>query len=76
MAQFRAEDEAHRVWMRGYFNGYVGDLEWAQEIRKNAARIVAGMEEVNTVPELKEPADSRSRNLCQKSLPEKIGELT
>ena len=56
MAQFRAEDEAHRVWMRGYFNGYVGDLEWAQEIRKNAARIVAGMEDVNTVPEFKEPA--------------------
>ncbi len=56
IAQFRAEDEAHRVWMRGYFNGYVGDLEWAQEIRKNAARIVAGMEEVNAVPELKEPA--------------------
>lgn len=56
MAQFRAEDEAHRVWMRGYFNGYVGDLEWAQEIRKNAARIVAGVEDVNAVPELKEPA--------------------
>ncbi|RKU37600.1 hypothetical protein C6496_09465 [Candidatus Poribacteria bacterium] len=56
MAQFRAEDEAHRVWMRGYFNGYVGDLEWAQEIRKNAARIVTGVEDVDTVSDLKEPA--------------------
>ncbi len=56
MTQFRAEDEAHRVWMRGYFNGYVGDLEWAQEIRKNAARIVTDMADVNAVPELKEPA--------------------
>lgn len=56
IAQFRAEDEAHRVWMRGHFNGYVGDLEWAQEIRKNAASIVADMEDVDAVPELKDPA--------------------
>ncbi len=58
IAQFRAEDEAHRVWMRGHFKGYVGDLEWAQEIRKNAARIVAGVEDVDAVHELKVPAIS------------------
>ena len=43
MAQFRAEDEAYRVWMRGHFKGYVGDLDWAQEIRKSAVGIVTDM---------------------------------
>ncbi len=51
LAQFRGENEAHRVWMRGHFNGYVGDLEWAQEIRENAANIVAGVKDGDTVPD-------------------------
>ena len=50
MAQFRAEDEANSVWMRGHFKGYVGDLEWAQEVRKNAAGIVTDIDNVDTVP--------------------------
>ena len=50
MARFRSEDEAHRVWMRGHFNGYVGDLEWAQGIRENAASIVTDIYNVDAVP--------------------------
>lgn len=50
LSQFRGENEAHRIWMRGHFKGYVGDLEWAQEIRENAANIVAGVKDVDTVP--------------------------
>ena len=50
MAQFRAEDEAYRIWMRGHFKGYVGDLEWAQNIRQNAAGIVTDIDNVDTVP--------------------------
>ena len=41
MVQFRGEDEANSVWMRGHFNGYVGDLEWSHEVRKNAVNIVS-----------------------------------
>ena len=40
MYDFR-KDDANRIWMRGQFNGYDGDLEWADEIRQNAASIVA-----------------------------------
>ena len=50
MAQFRAEDEAHRVWMRGHFKGYVGDLEWTQNVRQNAASILTDIDNVDTVP--------------------------
>ncbi len=50
MAQFRAEDETHSVWMRGHFKGYVGDLEWAQNIRQNAASIITNIDNVDTVP--------------------------
>ena len=46
LSQFRSEAEANNVWMRGYFNGYVGDLEWAQEVRENAASIVQNKETV------------------------------
>ena len=56
MAQFRSEDEANRVWMRGHFKGYVGDLEWAQEIRKNAASILTDIDNADTVPAFTEPA--------------------
>lgn len=51
LSQFRGENEAYRIWMRGHFNGYVGDLEWAQEIRENAANIVAGVKDGDTVPD-------------------------
>ena len=50
LSQFRSEAEANRVWMRGYFNGYVGDLEWAQEVRENAASIVTDADNVDSLP--------------------------
>ena len=50
LSQFRSEAEANSVWMRGYFNGYVGDLEWAQEVRENAASIVTDADRVDSLP--------------------------
>ena len=50
LSQFRSEVEANSVWMRGYFNGYVGDLEWAQEVRENAASIVTDADSVDSLP--------------------------
>lgn len=50
LSQFRSEAEANSVWMRGYFNGYVGDLEWAQEVRENAASIVTDADSVDSLP--------------------------
>ena len=55
MAQFRAEDEAHSVWMRGHFNGYVGDLEWAHNIRQNAGSIVTDIDNIDAIPAFTEP---------------------
>lgn len=49
------EKEANSVWMRGYFKGYVGDLEWAQEVKANAASIVTNADNVDIVPALTEP---------------------
>lgn len=40
LSQFRS-DWGNKVWMRGYFNGYDGDVAWADSIRQNAANIVA-----------------------------------
>ena len=40
MDQFRY-DWSHKIWMRGYFNGYDGDVAWADNIRQNAESIVA-----------------------------------
>ena len=37
--EFRS-DWSHKIWMRGYFNGYDGDVAWADNIRQNAANIV------------------------------------
>lgn len=54
LSQFR-EVEANSVWMRGYFKGYVGDLEWAQEVRANAASIVTNADTVDRAPALTEP---------------------
>ena len=51
LSQFRSEAEANSVWMRGYFNGYVGDLEWAQEVRENAASIVTDADNVDAIAE-------------------------
>ena len=56
LSQFRSETEANSVWMRGYFNGYVGDLEWAQEVRENAASIVTDADSVDIVPTFTESA--------------------
>ena len=56
LSQFRSEAEANNVWMRGYFNGYVGDLEWAQEVRENAARIVTDADSVDAFPPFTESA--------------------
>ena len=49
LSQFR-EAEANSVWMRGYFKGYVGDLEWAQEVRANAASIVTDADSIEAAP--------------------------
>ena len=35
------DDFANLVWSRGHFNGYEGEYEWGDNIRQNAARIVA-----------------------------------
>ena len=40
MSMFK-EDWANKIWMRGYFNGYDGDVAWADTIRQNAESIVA-----------------------------------
>lgn len=61
MVQFRGEDEANSVWMRGHFKGYVGDLEWAHEVRKNAVSIVSdvgGPDAVSTFTDSEVPAES------------------
>jgi len=50
MMEFR-KNEAQRVWMRGRFNGYKGDLEWANSIRQNAASIVAEADPAPAEPE-------------------------
>jgi len=42
MAEFR-KDWRNKIWMRGYFNGYDGDVDWANNIRQNAASIVAAI---------------------------------
>ena len=34
-------DFANQVWRHGYFNGYEGEYEWGDNIRQNAASIVA-----------------------------------
>ena len=54
LSQFR-EVEANSVWMRGYFKGYVGDLEWAQEVRANAASIVTDADSIDAAPAFTEP---------------------
>ena len=38
--EFRS-DWSQKIWMRGYFNGYDGDVAWADNIRQNAESIVA-----------------------------------
>ena len=53
---FEAKQRQTDVWMRGYFNGYVGDLEWAQEVRENAASIVTDADSVDAVPAFTESA--------------------
>lgn len=50
MTEFRREDDAQRVWMRGHFNGYDGDLAWADEVRQNAASIVAEATQMSLDP--------------------------
>lgn len=47
--QFRS-DWGNKVWMRGYFNGYDGDVAWADTIRQNAANIVNELVPVDTEP--------------------------
>ena len=42
MSLFRAE-WANKIWMRGYFNGYDGDVAWADTIRQSADSIVAAV---------------------------------
>ena len=46
--QFRG-DWRNKIWMRGYFNGYDGDVDWAESVRRNAANIVTELTPVDTV---------------------------
>ena len=83
LSQFR-ESEANSVWMRGYFKGYVGDLEWAQEVRENAASIVTNADNVDTVPEFTTPdtaaeptpTESAEENLNNEPEPSPFSEET
>lgn len=49
--QFRG-DWSNKIWMRGYFNGYDGDVDWAENVQRNAANIIAEFtpEDVEPVP--------------------------
>lgn len=38
--RFRS-DWRNKIWMRGYFNGYDGDVDWAESVRRDAVNIVA-----------------------------------
>ena len=49
LSQFRS-DWGNKVWMRGYFNGYDGDVAWADNIRQNAADIVVELTPVDNDP--------------------------
>ena len=53
------DDFANLVWREGYFNGNEGEYEWGDDIRQNAARIVAEPTpwDVDTSPA---PTDSAS----------------
>ena len=44
--EFRS-DWSHKIWMRGYFNGYDGDVAWADNIRQNAESIVTELTPVH-----------------------------
>lgn len=62
LSQFREEDPANSVWMRGYFNGYDGDIAWANDIRNNAVSIIAESiaADSDTVPPSTDPAGMSS----------------
>lgn len=45
---FMNADWANKIWMRGYFNGYDGHLDWADNIRQNATQMVADTTSANT----------------------------
>ena len=45
--QFR-NDWRNKIWMRGYFNGYDGDVDWAEVVPRDAANIVAELTPANT----------------------------
>lgn len=71
LSQFRSEAEANTVWMRGHFKGYVGDLEWAQEIRRNAADIVTGVDDthpISTFTETDTLAESTPTDVAEENL--------
>ena len=54
--EFRS-DWSNKIWMRGYFNGYDGDVAWADNIRQNAASIVTELTPaaIDSLPRLTEP---------------------
>lgn len=53
--EFRS-DWSQKIWMRGYFNGYDGDVAWADNIRQNAESIIAELTpvDIDTSPLLTE----------------------
>ena len=57
--EFRS-DWSHKIWMRGYFNGYDGDVAWADNIRQNAASIATELTpaDIDTPPLLTESAST------------------
>lgn len=42
------EDRSNYIWSRQHFNGHVGDFDWVDNIRQNAASIVAEFTSVET----------------------------
>ena len=74
MVQFRGEDEANSVWMRGHFNGYVGDLEWAHDVRKNAVSIVSDVGGTDAVSTLTDSEVSDESTLIEIAEENKVNE--
>ncbi|MCY3743033.1 MAG: hypothetical protein OXH00_18610 [Candidatus Poribacteria bacterium] len=59
--EFRS-DWSHKIWMRGYFNGYDGDVAWADNIRQNAANILTELTpaDIKTSPLLTESVSTQN----------------
>ena len=45
--RFRS-DWRNKVWMRGYFNGYDGDVDWAESVRRDVVNILTELTPTDT----------------------------